>query len=247
MAQILDERINTRALLGSLDNILQKDGFIIFIEGAKEKGKTDFALLLAEWCYTFGYKTRITSNIKAEGYMIENQITDKQTLETWLNEKGQKLFVFDELGKHLKRNRFMSSKNVEILDLCQLIRHYDAGLIGIAPSSIFIDSKFLNTDVLDAKVKKFTKKTAKINNYLSKETYFLNDVPRTSIKFDSKDIAMFTEKPKVELDKLPLCCRVALVYAMEGTYKRVLEEIPEISHPEQVRQKLIKCIKKHHS
>ena len=204
------------------------------------------ALLLAEWCYTFGYKTRIASNIKAEGYMIEQQITDKQTLEKWLEESGQKLFIFDELGKHLRRNRFMTAKNVEILDLVQLIRHYDAGIIGCAPSENFIDSKFLNTDVLDVKIKKLSKKNAKIDNYLSKQSYFLNDIPKTSIEYDSKDIAAFTEKPLIKMEDLPLCCRVSQTYALTGTYKAVIDSLDEIDHPKQVQRNIIECIRKHH-
>lgn len=238
--------LNPTQLLGSLDEVLQRDGFIIFICGGKEKGKTNLALLLAEWCFAFDYRKRISTNIDTQDFRIEAKITDLKTLESWLEEGGRKLFILDELGKHARRNRFMSSKNVGIMDLCQLIRHYDCGLIGCAPSEVFIDSKFLNTDILDAKIKKITQTTAKIDNFLLKDAYFLNDVPVTSIKYNSKDIAIFTEKPQIKLEDLPLCCRVSATYALTGSYKETLEQIPEITNPNQIRQNIIECLKKHH-
>lgn len=238
--------LSPRQILGSLDDILRRDGFIIFICGAKEKGKTNLALLLAEWCFAFKYRTRITTNIKTEDFRLENKITDLQTLEKWLEGKGRKLFILDELGKHAGKNRFMSKKNVKIMELCQLIRHYDAGLIGCAPSEDFIDNKFLNTDVLDAKIKKITQATAKIDNFLLNESYFLNDVPTTSIKYDSKDIATFTEKPELKLEDLPMCCQVSTTYALTGTYKDVLNKFPRLNNPAQIRYYIIECLKKHH-
>jgi len=238
--------VNTSNILGSLDDVLQRDGFIIFICGGKEKGKTNLALLLAEWCHVFGYRKRVSTNIATEDFRMEKKITDLVTLKAWFEEGGRKLYILDELGKHLRRNRFMSAKNVDILDLCQLIRHYDAGLIGCAPSEDFIDSKFLNTDILDCKIKKITQATAKIDNYLLKESYFINDVPPTSIIYDSKDIAPFTEKPLVKLEDLPLCCRVSATYAITGSYKETLNSIPEINNPNQIRQNIIECLKSHH-
>lgn len=238
--------IDIGKIIGSLNTVLQKDGFIIYIGGPKEKGKTNLALLLAEICYIFGYRKRIATNIKVESYMFEPQITDYETLDSWLQSPGRKLYILDEAGKHIKRTRFMSSKNANIMDTLQLIRHYDAGFIGIAPSERFIDSKFLDTDILDVRIKKITQKRAKIDNNLLNDSYFFNDVPPTSLKYDSKDIATFTLKKVIPLDKLPLCCRVSQVYALEGSYQRVLDEIPELKDPKQVQRNIIQCIKKHH-
>lgn len=235
-----------KQILGSIIEVLKRDGFIIYIGGPKDKGKTNLSLLLAEVCYLAGFRKRITTNIKVESYMFENQITDYETLDAWLKTKGRKLFILDEAGKHIKRARHMSSKNVNIMDTLQLIRHYDAGFIGIAPSERFIDSKFLDTDILDVRIKKLTRKRAKIDNYLLNESYFLNEIPPTSLRYDSKDIATFTLKKVIPLDKLPLCCRVAQVYALEGSYQRVLDELPEIKDPKQIQRNIIQCIKKHH-
>jgi hypothetical protein len=207
--------------LGNLDPILQRDGFIIYISGGKEKGKTDFGLLLAEYCHLKGYRTKIGTNVETESYMIEKQITNLPDLKEWLKESKRKLFLLDEAGLSIPKLRFMSSMNIEIMKILQMIRHYDAGFIGIAPSTKNIDSTFMDTDILDAHIKKLSKQLAVVKDYLKNSTYFLYAIPRTSLNFNSKHIAEFTmEKPAI-LKDLPLCCQVAASYSSTGNMKQV--------------------------
>lgn len=222
--------------LEKLDQILSRDGFVIFISGAKEKGKTDFACLLAEYCYLKGFRTKIATNIKTESYMIERQITDFPALNQWIQTSGKKLYILDEAGKSLKKLRFMSAMNLQVMEIIQLIRHYDAGFIGIAPSPAFIDSAFLNTDILDLHIKKLSKNVAIVRDYLDNSTYFLYAIPRTSINFNSKDIADFKMKPDTLLSEMPLCCQVATIYGSTGSYKNIMTAFK--LKPEQVRRLL---------
>ena len=74
-------------MLGPLDQILQRDGYIIYISGPKERGKTDFSRFIAESSYLKGYRTKISTNITTENYMIEKQITNLPDLKQWLQEK----------------------------------------------------------------------------------------------------------------------------------------------------------------
>jgi len=230
------------ASLGSLASILNRDGFIIFISGAKEKGKTDFALFLAECCFLLGFRKHIATNIKTDSYMVEAQITNLPDLRKWLRSSGRKLFILDEAGKHLPKMRFMTEKNIEIMELIQLIRHYDCGLIGIAPSDKFIDSNFLNTDIIDARIKKILKHKAIVKDYLHNETYFLLGIEKTSIKFNSKDIAEFSIHKKTPLDELPKCCAVARIYAQTGSYKAVSKAFNNMNNKE-IRRYLRKHLK----
>jgi hypothetical protein len=225
--------------LGSLAYILDRDGFVIFISGKKEDGKTDVALLLAEICHALGFRKHIATNIKTDSYIIEKQIVSLDELRNWLHQGGRKLFILDEAGKHIKKMRFMSEMNLAIMEVIQLIRHYDAGFIGIAPSDIFIDSNFLNTDILDARIKKLGKRMALVRDYLisGKSTYFLLDIPRTSIKFNSKDTADFALHTKIALNDLPLCCGVARVYAETGSYKAVSQSFANMN-PKEIRRHL---------
>jgi hypothetical protein len=225
------------SFLGSLVLVLNRDGFVIFVSGAKEEGKTDISLLLGEICYSLKFRTHIATNIKTSSYMVQKQITDYDSLSKWLRGPGRKLYILDEAGTHLKKMRFMSAKNQLIMDTIQLIRHYDAGFIGIAPSEIFIDNNFLNTDILDAKIKKISLHQAKVTDYFNKQAYFLLDIPRTSIAFNSKDIAEFTLHSKTPLKELPLCCAVARVYAETGSYKAVSNSFDNMN-PKEIRRHL---------
>ena len=222
--------------LGNLDQILARDGYIIYVSGSKEKGKTDFSLFLAEFSYLKAFRTKIATNIQTETYMIEKQITNLPDLKLWLEEKGKKLFILDEAGLSIPKLRFMSAMNVEIMKILQMIRHYDAGFIGIAPSTKNIESTFMNTDILDAHIKKLSKKTAFVKDYLENDTYFLEDIPKTSINFNSKHIAEFLMERAVILTDLPLCCQIAASYSSTGNMKQVGEGFK--LDPEQVRRLL---------
>lgn len=204
-----------------LVKILSLDGFILFIEGRKGSGKTNLSMLLAELCHLHKLRDLMATNIKTECYFM-SQIDNFPDLKSWLeNEKGKKLYILDEAGKHIKRLRFMTEQNTKFMDLVQLIRHYDAGLVGVAPSSKFVDSSFLNTDILDARIRKISLKRAIIHDYLKNEHYFLNDLPKTSVIHNSKDIATFSMKKEVSLSELPLCCQVAKLYVQFKNYKKV--------------------------
>ncbi len=137
-----------------LETLLNLDGFILFIEGKKGRGKTNTAMLLNEICHAFQWRKHFATNIGTECYYMK-YIANYPELKRWLeNEHGKKIFTLDEAGKHVKRMRFMSEQNTQLMDLLQLIRHYDCGFIGVAPSSSFIDSNFLNTDILGRENKK---------------------------------------------------------------------------------------------
>ncbi|MDH5732459.1 MAG: hypothetical protein OEY88_01565 [Candidatus Bathyarchaeota archaeon] len=66
----------------------------------------------------------------------------------------------------------------------------------------FIDSNYLNTDILDCRIKKLSLNFAEVRNYLSYEAYALSDIPATSIKFWNKDIADFTMDKPMNLNTL---------------------------------------------
>jgi hypothetical protein len=225
-------------------NLLNLDGFIFFIEGRKGKGKTNLALLIAEICKAFNYRPHIATNIKTESFFVEH-ITNFPDLEEWLKRKnGKKLFILDESGKHIARMGFMSSQNKSFMDILQLIRHYDGGFIGIAPSQKRIDSGFLNTDILDAQIKKITLTTAKVMDNFIGECYFLNDLPRTSIKHSSKDLAEFSMEKKIDVNKLEECCKFAHYYYIHKSIPRALTAMGLDPHqPEAGKRLLIKHLK----
>ncbi|MGB8779430.1 MAG: hypothetical protein WCD81_02140 [Candidatus Bathyarchaeia archaeon] len=225
-------------IIPDIEPILEQDGFVIVIKGRKDKGKTDFSLLLAEICYVQKYHTHIATNIKTESYMIEAQITDLESLKLWLQRPGKKLYILDEAGIHLGRMRFMSQKNVEIFDVIQMCRHYDCGFIAISPSHVFIDRKILDTDILDLYIHKVSRQTAIINDRVSGKSWTLCNIPRTSIRFNSKDVAIFTLKKKLPLGNLDRDGQVAQLRA-EGKSIAEIETITKLSR-EQIKRSIIK-------
>jgi len=215
---------------------LKRDGFIIYISGPKEKGKTDFSLFLAEYCYLKNFRTKISTNIETESYMIEKQITSLPDLKIWLQESKRKLFILDEAGLSIPKLRFMSNMNIEIMKILQMIRHYDAGFIGIAPSTRNIDSTFMNTDILDAHIRKLTKTVAYVKDYLQNDSYFLEAIPKTSINFNSKHIAEFTMQRTTVVSELPLCCQIAESYGRKISTAQIAQAFK--MHKEEVRRLL---------
>jgi hypothetical protein len=222
-------------------NLLSQDGFVIFIEGKRDNGKTNMAMLLNEISFIYKLRKIFSTNIYTECYYMK-QITNYPDLEKWLDtEPGKKTYTLDEAGKHIKKLRFMSEKNTRIMDLLQLIRHYDAGFIGIAPSASFIDSNFMNTDILDARIRKLNRTHAKVTDYFNDDVYFLNDIPKTSISHKSKDIAEFSMERTMPSDGEALCCQIARLYLMDQNYMRIGKNFNMTA--EEVKRELVKHLK----
>lgn len=201
-----------------LERLFREDSAVIMMSGRKGFGKTDFSLRLGEEALEKGFISRIATNIRTDDPRVDS-VTNMPDLKTWLAQPGKKLFGLDEAGKYLSRIRFMSNLNKMILDIIQLIRHYDAFFIAIAPNEKFIDSNYLNTDILDCRIKKISLRFAEVKNYLTYEAYTLMDIPRTSIKFWSKDIAPFSLEKAINLDKLSIEERCAYEYGQKNSYE----------------------------
>lgn len=219
-----------------LIDLLSQDGFIIFISGGKEHGKTNTAMLLSEVCFYAKLRKHFATNISVNSYYM-SQINNYPDLKYWLeNTKGKKLFIMDELGKIMRRQGFATKTNLGLMDILQLIRHYDAGFIGIAPSDRFVDSKFLNTDILDAHIKKIGKKVAKVVDRFHNTQYFINEIPKTSIIHNGKDIAVFNMEKRKDLNALKECCKAAEYYKQTKSYKLAGRFYNPIKNPEEIRR-----------
>ena len=229
-------------VFGDLLFVLNQDGFVIFISGAKDQGKTNLSLLLAEICYVLNFRRNFASNIWTESYMVQKQITNYDHLQQWFeSDKSRKGYILDELGKVLKKMRFMSDVNQIIMDTVQLVRHYKAGFIGIAPSEQFIDSLFMNTDILDARLYKESRSVTRISLVRSKQSFRALHTPATSIRYNPLDTASFTLRPIVRLDTLPLCCKVAKRYGETGSYDIIQKEFT--LNPKRIRELIRRHLK----
>jgi hypothetical protein len=226
--------------------VLAQDGFSIFVSGGKEHGKTNCTMLLLELCHELGIRKHFATNIKTESYYIQ-QITNKPDLDAWLKKQhGLKTYAMDELGKNLRKFGFASKKNQDILDVIQLIRHFDCGFIGMAPAEKFVDSGFLIAkDILDVHIKKVSKTMAKVIDYYHNEVYFWRDIPATTICHDGKDIAKFDMEKPEDLTGAPLCCRVASYASKLPPDQASFSKIGKIFDltAEQAKREIIKHLK----
>jgi len=184
----------------------------IIILGRRETGKTDFGLLITEILESRGIMKYFATNIKIyESPFHIEPITNLEDLKFWsANNKGKKLFIFDEYGKAMRRRTPMSRLNIKLIDELQILRKHKLSTIAITVNEKYIDNAALGSDILDGFfLKPFYKnqKVALYEDLLNLSTMRLKGIPRTSIKFDTWDVAPFKEygvvkKPKFKSKEL---------------------------------------------
>lgn len=208
-----------------LKRVFKQSSSVTFISGRRDSGKTDFSLLLLEEGKNEGIFSHIASNIGTRNDPNITYVCYFDRLETWLKTPGKKAFSLDELGIHLNRMQFMTKKSYLILKTCQLVRKYDAHLIGVAPSDEYVNRHFMDREILDCFIKKTSKKSCVIKNLVTRKTYKLAGIPRTKIDFITKDIAIFEERDpnptKQEIEAIPFTQKVLLLYAKYHTTRAV--------------------------
>ena len=218
----------------NLKRLFRQSSSVNFISGKRDSGKTDFGLLLLQTGKEIGIFDKIAANVTTHNDSTIEYICYFDRLEDWFKTKGKKAFLLDEMGKHLYRMSFMSRMTKMILGICQLVRKFDAHLIGIAPNADLVNKMFFNTDLLDCLMEKLSRKTCLVNNLaIHSRPYRIENIPRTSIKFLTKDIALFGEKDpnkaKEQFDNLPSFEQAAQLYLTHRSLRKVAN-IMGISH-----------------
>lgn len=208
-----------------LEKVYKQSSSITFISGRRDSGKTDLSLFLMEKGKEKGFFHKIAANIATHHDSRIEYICYFDRLEEWLKLPGRKAFALDELGKHLYKMAFMSKKARMILEVCQLIRKYDAHLFSCAPSAKLVNSLFLGTDLLDVFIRKTSRKKAEVNIIVNGIGFDFEDIPRTNIKFISKDIARFEMKDptmaKEKVKAMALGKKILYLYAKLHTCRAV--------------------------
>jgi len=182
----------------------------VIILGRRGSGKTDFSLLVAEILAFLNIIRYFATNTRVYASPFEIvRITNLEDLELWCRDnKGKKLFIFDETGTSLRRRTPMSRLNIKLLDNLQILRKYKLNMIFIAPHEKYMDNAALGSDVIDAVFHKYrNKKVALYRDEMENFTLSISNIPRTSIDFDTWDVAPFTAhgvktKPKFKDEEL---------------------------------------------
>jgi hypothetical protein len=177
----------------------ERTSVCIFIKGRRGTGKTDLGLLIGETLLDEGIikEPNFATNVAVypSSTIKPAYINALDDLEYWAaNVQGKKIYVFDEFGKIMRRRSPMSSINLALMDQLQVLRKYKLSLILIAPQDYYVDNAALGSDVLDAIIDKPNYRNQKVALYtdlLENVSFRLLDIPRTSIKFNTDDQAVF--------------------------------------------------------
>jgi len=192
----------TQKLNPQLNNLIkhifnrQLSTFLIIL-GRRGSGKTDFGFLICEILWSLGLVKHFASNTKVyESPFPIARITNLPDLESWANSlRGKKLFLFDEAGKTFRRRTPMSKTNIKLLDNLQILRKFKLSIILITPHEKFVDSAILGSDILDGVFIKPSFRNPKLGIYEDQLEFYniqLTNIPRTSIKYDTWDVAPFS-------------------------------------------------------
>lgn len=186
---------------------------IIFVTGRMGKGKTNFSLLLCELALMNRWVKHVATNIKVfdEKFIY---ITSWNKLDSWLkSNRKKKLYNFDEASSNISRRTPLARLNRKIIDLAFKLRKYKAHLIVDAVSRGLVDSTFeAIPDLVLGEFRKISRHTAILYSPLFDEPMEIHNIPSTTVKFDTYDIAPFTLTCSDEELQMP-CCKVAKLYA----------------------------------
>lgn len=184
-------------LLDTIEHIFERQisAFVVLF-GRRGSGKTDLGLFIMEALFNLGIIKHFATNvfIKNSPFPIE-PITNLDDLRFWCKEQhGKKCFLFDEIGKGMKRRKPMSKLNIDLIDDFQILRKYKLSIIASTIDPQYIDKAVLGPETLDGYFIKESWKNPKLASYvdyLEDFTMSWNDIPATIIKYDTFDSAPF--------------------------------------------------------
>jgi hypothetical protein len=222
-------------LLEALEKMFHVPAPIIFVTGRMGKGKTNFSLLLCELALINRWVKHVATNIKVEDPRFL-RITSFAELESWLKvDRRKKLFDFDEASSNISRRTPLAKLNRQIIDLAFKLRKYRAYLVIVAVSRALVDSTFeAIPDLVLGEFKKISRDKALLTSPIFDDAIILHNIPSTTVKFDTYDIAPFTLAPPENQQPQLLCCRVAKRYAEIGNMSVIANEF-RIPAREQVK------------
>lgn len=172
--------------------------------GRRETGKTNWALIILEILYySLGFKHFATNiDILNDCGIGILHIDNLDALKEWCKTKrGRKLFIFDEIGRTVKRRSPMSSLNVKLISELQILRKYKLSIIACTIDAKYVDNAILGSDILDGSfVKPYrfdnprkNQRIALYHDLLKNVNKTIDSIPPTTIDFDTWGTAIFTE------------------------------------------------------
>ena len=172
--------------------------------GRRETGKTNWSLIILEILYySLGFKHFATNiDILNDCGIGILHIDNLDALKEWCkSNRGRKLFIFDEIGRTVKRRSPMSSLNVKLISELQILRKYKLSIIACTIDAKYVDNAILGSDILDGSfVKPYrydnprkNQRIALYHDLLKNVNKTIDSIPPTTIAFDTWGTAIFTE------------------------------------------------------
>jgi len=207
---------------------------VCIVYGNPDTGKSDTACLLAEIGLAEGVLQCFASNMSTYGR--GEKITSLEDVNYWFqHQSGTKLFLLDEAG-------IADDTRSPLCGLTRKIRH-----------SVFVVRKFQGHWVFilqDVKDLDTWKDIAKIRCKWEEDLITVRDFPRTSLPFDTLDIAEFALDRQItdaEVNLKGTSAKVALLYIKTGRFSDVAKTMGQETQTRwentQVKRELIKFIK----
>jgi hypothetical protein len=190
---------------------------VMVIYGNPETGKTDTALLLTEIGLNEGVLDYFASNIQTYGH--GERITSLEEVEYWFaHQIGRKCYILDEAGIHDDTRSPLSKLNVQIRHKVFIIRKFKGHIIFVLQELEDID-KWKHSELTGMIIKKSV--YGNEFNALIKAKWYtdlisVRDLPKTTIPYDTLDIAPFTLERQItdaEVELKGLHAKVAYLYA----------------------------------
>jgi len=188
----------------------QMSNYTLFL-GPREAGKTDNKLYFHEIIHELKPKWLHGANITItkSPFHIEH-ITDLETLIRWcaLNKHIPKVFSIDEVGRNFPKWEWYQKKHIGLISSAQVLRKYRLHLDLITQYIDVVSKGLLHPMLVDGYLEKYSPEHKDRARYCDLynpqfEPISFNKISRTSIIFDSHDVAPFTEKPIVTRDMFP--------------------------------------------
>ncbi len=204
---------------------------VCVIYGNPDTGKTDTSLLFAEIGLNEGALDYFASNINTYGH--GEKITSLDEVDYWFKHQvGRKLFILDEAGIHDDARSPLSMINRKIRHEIFIIRKFKGHVIFILQELEDLD-KWKNSELTGMVVKKQVfgdEYVAKIKCKWSEDLITVRDFPKSTLPFDTLDIAPFTLERQLNDEELELKGtpnKIAYLYAETGNFSVICERLEE--------------------
>lgn len=202
---------------------------VCVIYGNPDTGKTDSALLLCEIGKDKGVLDYFASNI--ETYGRGEKITSLEEVDYWFkHQSGRKCFILDEAGVHDDSRSPLSRLNRAIRHEVFVIRKFKGHIIFVLQEIEDLD-KWKHSELTGMRILKKTygdEFIAQIKVKWDSDLFVFRDMPKTTIPFNSLDIAPFDLERQIDDDQVKLQglpYQVAFLYAQSGNMSFVAKEL----------------------